>query len=168
MYVMKNIIKEFLEPTNEEKKELWKKCVFVFDTNVLLNLYRYSAKTRMSLLEAFESLKDRIWIPYQVAYEFMRKRCEVIYETVHRYDSFKYEIETFIRKATDTLRLASKDEEINELNRYLFKWLDSNKERNLLVENVSNDEILSQILSIFDGRVGAKVSEDELSQIKKE
>lgn len=57
---MKNTIKEFIEPTNKEKQELWQKAVF--DTNVLLNLYRYSAKTRKSLLAAFENFKDRVWI----------------------------------------------------------------------------------------------------------
>ena len=165
---MKNAIKEFLEPTNDEKQGLWEKCVFVFDTNVLLNLYRYSAKTRTSLLAAFESFKDRIWIPYQVAFEFMRKRCEVIYETVHRYDQFSKEIDAFTSKATETLRLTPKDEEINDLKRYLYKWLDSNKERNLLVENASDDEILNRILSIFDGRIGDKVDDEELSRIKKE
>lgn len=165
---MKNAIKEFLEPTNDEKQGLWEKCVFVFDTNVLLNLYRYSAKTRTSLLAAFESFKDRIWIPYQVAFEFMRKRCEVIYETVHRYDQFSKEIDAFSSKATETLRLTPKDEEINDLKRYLYKWLDSNKERNLLVENASDDEILNRILSIFDGRIGDKVDDEELSRIKKE
>lgn len=165
---MKNAIKEFLEPTNDEKQGLWEKCVFVFDTNVLLNLYRYSAKTRTSLLAAFESFKDRIWIPYQVAFEFMRKRCEVIYETVHRYDQFSKQIDAFTSKATETLRLTPKDEEINDLKRYLYKWLDSNKERNLLVENASDDEILNRILSIFDGRIGDKVDDEELSRIKKE
>ena len=89
---MKDTIKEFLEPTNQEKQELWEKAIFVFDTNVLLNLYRYSAKTRNSLLMAFESFKGRIWIPYHVAYEYMRRRCEVIYETVQRYEQFKKEI----------------------------------------------------------------------------
>ncbi|WP_044976749.1 PIN domain-containing protein [Ruminococcus sp. HUN007] len=165
---MKNAIKEFLEPTNSEKQELWEKCVFVFDTNVLLNLYRYSAKTRSSLLAAFERFKDRIWLPYQVAFEFMRKRCEVIYETVHRYEQFKKEIDAFTTKVTDTLRLTSKDDEINDLKRYLYKWLDINKERNLLVENASDDEILEQILSIFDGRIGDKVEDEELTQIKNE
>lgn len=165
---MKTAIKEFLEPTNEEKQQIWEKCVFVFDTNVLLNLYRYSAKTRSSLLAAFESFKDRIWIPYQVAYEFMRRRCDVIYETVHRYDKFKEEIDTFTTKATETLRLTSKDDEIIELQRYLCKWLDSNKERNLLVDSSSSDEILDQILLIFEGRVGKKVDEEELTEIKKE
>ena len=66
------------------------------------------------------------------------------------------------------MRLTPKDEEINELKRYLYKWLDSNKERNLLVENASDDEILNRILSIFDGRIGDKVDDEELSQIKKE
>ena len=64
---MRNTIKEFIEPTNKEKQDLWEKAVFVFDTNVLLNLYRYSAKTRNSLLSAFESFKDRVWNPNQAA-----------------------------------------------------------------------------------------------------
>lgn len=165
---MKKVIKEFLEPSKKEKQELWEKAVFVFDTNVLLNLYRYSAKTRNSLLNAFESLTGRIWIPYQVAYEYMRKRCEVIYETVQRYDQFKKEAETFTGKAVETLRLTSNDEEVSELKRYLFKWLDSNKERNLLVLNPEEDEILEKILKIFDGKVGDIVPESELDVIKKE
>ena len=105
---MKNTIKEFIEPTNKEKQELWQKAVFVFDTNVLLNLYRYSAKTRKSLLAAFENFKDRVWIPYQVAYEYMRKRCEVIYETVQRYEQFKKEMQNFTNNAIETLRLTSR------------------------------------------------------------
>ena len=120
------------------------KAVFIFDTNVLLNLYRYSAKTRNSLLGAFESLKERAWIPYQVAYEFMRRRCEVIYETVQRYTQFEKEIQAFTQKTTDILRPT--DEEFSELNRFLIKWLNSNKEQNLLVQNATKDEILEKIL----------------------
>lgn len=165
---MKNAIKEFIEPTSKEKQQLWEKAVFVFDTNVLLNLYRYSAKTRNSLLAAFESFKERVWIPYQVAYEYMRKRCEVIYETVQRYDQFKKEIDIFTGKAIDTLRLTSGDEEVSELTRYLIKWLDSNKDRNLLVLSAEKDEILDKILTIFDGRVGNNIDAAELERIKEE
>lgn len=165
---MKSVIKEFIEPTSKEKQILWESAVFVFDTNVLLNLYRYSAKTRNSLLAAFESFKDRIWIPYQVAYEYMNKRCEVIYETVQRYEQFKKEIDAFTNKVVETLRLTSNDDEISELKRYLFKWLDSNKDRNLLVLSAEEDEILEKILHIFEGRVGAPIDETELNLIKEE
>lgn len=165
---MRSAIKEYIEPSSKEKQELWEKAIFVFDTNVLLNLYRYSAKTRNSLLDAFQSFRDRVWIPYQVAYEYMRKRCEVIYETVQRYDQFKKEIDAFTNKAIDTLRLTSSDDEISDLKRYLFKWLDSNKDRNLLVLNAEADEILDKILTIFEGKVGVKLSQDEIDAIKKE
>ena len=165
---MKNIIKEYIEPSTAQKQALWEKAIFVFDTNVLLNLYRYSAKTRNSLLDAFESFHDRVWIPYQVAYEYMRKRCEVIYETVQRYDQFKKEIDSFTSKAVETLRLTSNDEEISDLKRYLFKWLDNNKDRNLLVLSAEEDEILDKILAIFDQRVGLSPSDEELRTIKEE
>lgn len=165
---MRNRIKEFIEPTNKEKSKLWKEAVFVFDTNVLLNLYRYSAKTRNSLLESFDNFKDRVWIPYQVAFEYMNKRCEVIYETVLRYDQFRKEIDSFTNKAVEILRLTSNDEEISDLKRYLFKWLDNNKDTNLLVLSAEKDEILEKILTIFEGRVGKPIEEAQLKEIKEE
>lgn len=165
---MKRVVKEYIEPTNEDKQELWKKAVFVFDTNVLLNLYRYSAKTRDSLLAAFENFKDRVWIPYQVAYEYMRKRCDVIYETVQRYAQFKKEIDSFTNKAIDSLRLMPNDDEISDLKRYLIKWLDGNKDRNLLILSAEDDEILDKILKIFNGKVGKQIDENELNMIKEE
>ena len=165
---MRNTIREFIEPSNTDKRQLWEKAVFIFDTNVLLNLYRYSAKTRNSLLGAFESLKERVWIPYQVAYEFMRRRCEVIYETVQRYTQFEKEIQAFTQKTTDILRLTPTDEEFSELNRFLIKWLNSNKEQNLLVQNATKDEILEKILMIFNERVGSNIDESELKHIIEE
>lgn len=165
---MKSRVEEFLEPSNKEKQDLWENAVFVFDTNVLLNLYRYSAKTRNSLLEAFEILKDRMWIPYQVAYEYMNKRCEVIYDTVQRYEQFKKEIDNFKNKAIETLRLTSNDDEISELNRYLYKWLDNNKDNNLLVLSTEDDEILHKLLDLFNGRVGEEYSEEEIKEICKQ
>ncbi|MBR0380908.1 MAG: DUF4935 domain-containing protein [Eubacterium sp.] len=165
---MKNTIREFLEPNKSEKKELWDSAVFVFDTNVFLNMYRYSSKTRQSLLNAFDSLDGRVWIPYQVAYEYMKDRCNVIYESVLRYDSFKNEMRKFEEEARKTLRLNHDDVEIQELGRYLGKWLDVNKEKNLLVLNPTQDEILDHILRIFDGKVGRELSEDELESIREE
>ena len=68
---MRNAIKEFIEPSDYEKHNLWENAIFVFDTNVLLNLYRYSAKTRKSLLDAFESFMDCIWFRFVVGFVFV-------------------------------------------------------------------------------------------------
>jgi len=65
---MRNAIREYIELSDVEKKSLWDTATFVFDTNVFLNLYRYSQKTRDALLDAMTQLEDRIWMPYHVAY----------------------------------------------------------------------------------------------------
>ena len=57
--------------------ELWKEAIFVFDTNVLLDLFRYSANTRNELLEIIDKLDDRIWIPHQFFYEYHRNKMTI-------------------------------------------------------------------------------------------
>ena len=42
---MEKIYREYKEFTDEEFQQLWKDCLFVFDTNILLNFYRYSKKS---------------------------------------------------------------------------------------------------------------------------
>mgnify|MGYP000225931369 FL=1 len=84
---MKNAIKEYIEYSNEEKRNLWDTATFVFDTNIFLNLYRYSNKTRNQLLESLEYLKTRIWMPYQVALEFCKDRYGVIDEVNRRFEN---------------------------------------------------------------------------------
>lgn len=165
---MKNAVKEFIELTNDEKQELWGKAVFIFDTNVLLNLYRYSQGTRDSLLKAFESLKSRVWIPHQIAYEYMKNRCEVIYESVQQYDALKSKGEAFTRDIKETLRLNSEDKDLAELDKYLCNWLEKNKKRHLLVTNPSKDEILDRVLNLFNEKVGEEVSGEELEALKRE
>ena len=51
---MRDTIKEYIELSDKEKNDLWNTATFVFDTNVFLNLYRYSNKTRNQIIESFE------------------------------------------------------------------------------------------------------------------
>lgn len=68
----------FYQPTDSEYKELWKSGLIVFDTNILLGLYRLPEVARDEVFNAFEQVKERIWIPHQVALEFQRRRFTVI------------------------------------------------------------------------------------------
>mgnify|MGYP003296231733 CR=1 FL=1 len=77
---MKKEIKEYLELSNQEKNKLWQNATFVFDTNVFCDLYRYSIKTKNALLSAFDTLKDRLWMPKQIAYEYMKDRISIVNE----------------------------------------------------------------------------------------
>lgn len=162
---MKDAIREYLELKDEEKEELWKNAVFVFDTNVFLNLYRYSKKTRDILLGAMEQLRDRIWMPNHVAHEFMENRVEVIFETIDRYERLHEETNSFIQVCTDMLRMKKEDSELLGLKNYIETWIDTNKRRDLLVTDVIDDPILDKILDLFDGKVGRGFDEEEIKKI---
>lgn len=48
------------------------------DTNVLLDLYRFSDATREAMLELLAGLGERLFVPHQVMREFWRNRLDVV------------------------------------------------------------------------------------------
>ena len=63
----------YLKPIWEDEKTL-----FVFDTNVLIDLYSFQPESREDFFKVLDKLKDRIWIPYHVGLEFQRRRLDII------------------------------------------------------------------------------------------
>lgn len=165
---MRNAVKEYIEYSDEEKNDLWNTATFIFDTNVFLNLYRYSNKTRNQLLESFEWLKTRIWMPYQVALEFCKDRYEVIDEVNRRFDNLFLETEKLVDNWTNVLRLDSNDSDIKELTQYMKNWVRKKKDSNYYVFNVANDEILNKVLELFNGKTGEEFSLEDKRSIEQE
>jgi hypothetical protein len=85
----------YYRPSDEEFKTLWDKALIVPDTNVLLTLYRLSEATRGKLIEIFELLQERVFIPYQVAYEFQNRRIDVIEDQMKAYENVEEAIGGF-------------------------------------------------------------------------
>lgn len=168
---MRNAIKEYLELSDEAKKGIWNHAVFVFDTNVFLNLYRFSKRTRNTLIDSMERLSGRIWMPNHVAHEFMKDRVEVIFETVDRYTNLQKAVNQLQSNFIQSLRLKDTDKEYVAFQKDIERiqsWLNTHKENNVIVTEVSDDKILDKLLSLFDGKVGNPFSSDELEGIKKE
>ena len=53
-------------------------ALVAIDANVLLNLYRYNARTVEDLLAIFERFGDRLVVPHQAMREFHRNRLAAI------------------------------------------------------------------------------------------
>lgn len=165
---MRNAIKEYIELSNQEKIELWNSATFVFDTNVFLNLYRYSNKTRDQLLDSFEWLKTRIWMPYQVASEFCKDRYSIIDEANRRFDNIENQADKLTNSWKTELRLDSNDSDIEELNKYLKAWITNKKHNNYLTFTATDDVVFGRLLDLFDGKVGKPLNDDEINNIEKE
>lgn len=167
---MRKAIIEYLELSNIEKKELWNNAVFVFDTNVYLNLYRYSKRTSDKLIIAMESYKERTWMPHRVAQEFMKNRVKIIFETIQNYERLLNSANNFVDECQKILNMKTIDDDTNikELQGYLSKWIDNYKKDNLVVSELSNDKILERILDLYEGKVGKAFNASELQELYKE
>nr|WP_315870943.1 PIN-like domain-containing protein [Trichocoleus desertorum] len=75
---MRNLFPGHYKPTENEFEQIWQSCTFSFDTNILLNVYRYTPRSAERLFEIWQKLSDRIWLPHQVAYEYHQERLHVI------------------------------------------------------------------------------------------
>lgn len=79
---MKDLFPGYYSLGEDEEREIWSSCLFVFDANVLLNLYCMKPEDRSRSLRLFAQLGDRLWIPHQVAAEYQRRRAKVIRDQI--------------------------------------------------------------------------------------
>jgi len=172
---MKNTFPGYYRPDDEEFKKLWEDCLFIFDTNVLLNLYRYSPETTNEFLEFLDDISDRIWLPHQAGYEYQKNRLGEIANQEKSYD----ELIKFIDKTQKDLKesllskrhpfLKDANEQIEKLSKIfddISSKLKEKKDEYVLLNE--QDDIRDKITSLFEGKVGAAYSEEKLGKIYKE
>ena len=77
---MRSMFPGYYRPKSEEFAQKFKECIFCFDTNVLLNLYRFTPESRDSLIKVLQhaQIKDRIWLPHRVGFEYQRCRTDAL------------------------------------------------------------------------------------------
>lgn len=75
---MRDEFRGYYPLTETELERLWTRGAIVLDTNVLLNLYKFRVDAREGMFNVLEAVRDRLWIPHQVALEYHRNRETVI------------------------------------------------------------------------------------------
>lgn len=156
---MKEAIWEYIPPSNQEKKALWDRAVFVFDTNVLLNLYRCTKETSESLLSAMEGLKGRVFLPHQVAWEYGRRRTEVIFERAAMAPVRK-KMDEFLTLVLREFRMKEEHARYKGLKRYVEKWVEDSSRENTMAGDPADDKVLVRLLALFDGCTGTEYADE--------
>ena len=77
----------YINLTPEIEKTIWEKGVFIFDTSSICEMYKLNQASRESVSHIISTLKNRIWIPGHVQYEYTKNRIEVINETIKKSQS---------------------------------------------------------------------------------
>jgi hypothetical protein len=171
---MKSSFPGWYAKTPEELKTLWENAIIVPDTNILLHLIRHSASVRGQLTGVFERKKEALWIPYQVGMEFQKRRLDVQQQTLDAYERLAADMTTFVNQAKNKLNqyrahpvieidreLAALDVYAGDFETRLAEWRSKHPTDELAAS-------FGRVTELFEGRVGARPSEDRLAAIRKE
>lgn len=177
--------------TQEDYKKLFEEGLFVFDTNVLLDLYRLPNEAKEDLFKILESkqLKNRVWLPFQVHLEYVynkngeirgqNTKFDVVSDKVDGFQGEIQKLATTIKGEIDELDLKKRHSSIKAekyINDELFKAsIDKlNKFKEELSElkkkqpDIADKDVIGdRIATIFEDKVGKGFDKAELQEIYK-
>lgn len=152
---------------------MWRQCVFAFDANMLLNIYRYTPETQEKFFAILERLKERIWIPYQAASEYFKRQEDVIQSQFKVYEDVKAKLDTDLEKLAKQLEESYrrhpsiKIEDIVEPIKAALTQAKNSLRRDQ--ENHPNfsesDPLCEKVVELFDGKTGERFSDAKLAEI---
>ena len=179
---MKDKFPAYYSPTSQDFDDLWEKCTFILDTNVLLGLYRYSPETLQELVDTLKilSASNRLWIPHQAALEYHKNRLSVINKENSKYKQISGIVTHHIKALKEDLKKADRirknthaasivaaldkviDKSSEEIQQELKKHIDKQPDRTV------NDEIRDTLSDLFKGKIGAPYNQTRLDNIYEE
>lgn len=161
---MKKALHEFFRLSDDEFNSLWRDGLISFDSNALLNLYRFSPKSRDAMVELIKAYSDRIRLPHQFALEYARNRPKVIVRQVKCYSDAQRDLSSFER---DRIRSKRQHPHLSEdtyraLGRVSEELIGKRKELESLL---SNDPYAEFLLTTCAGKIGEAPDGNRLNEL---
>jgi hypothetical protein len=150
----------FYEP-GESFTRHYDTCVFVFDANVLLHIYKYTPSTRRQFFGILKKLRDRIWIPHQAAYEYNRRRLDVIRAQREAYKVVEVLLTKLAQQVDTSLEPYERHAvlQTGRTARTIKAAIEKEKQKARALaqkhpDSLEQDPIRDQLEALFTGRIG--------------
>ncbi|MBT1664368.1 PIN domain-containing protein [Curtobacterium flaccumfaciens] len=172
---MRDKYPEYFPPSDETKQDVWQTGLIVLDTSALLNAFRYEETAREALLNALRSNADQLWIPAQVANEFLNKRESVTRSVTKQSRDIENEVDKtrdslleFIRKAFRVHPFLDR-EALEKATITSFGSISDHihSARDQFDDTVA-DATFATLVELYDGKVGTRPSDEEQETLDKE
>ncbi|WP_223546714.1 PIN-like domain-containing protein [Pseudomonas sp. A-B-19] len=164
---MKKMFPGYFSNDPDILNDIWGRCLFVLDANVLLSLYRYSNETRSELFEIFKLLNDRLWVPHQVASEYLVNRVSVIGQQVKVYDDAVKSVEDLRRSFENPKQHPFVQDETLKAAIVSFEKVveDLGSNKKVYLQKIEVDDVKAGLEKLLDGRVGESLTEEEVADV---
>lgn len=166
-------------PEDSRVREAFESGLIVLDTNVLLNVLRYSPVAREELMQVLGGIADRCFVPHQVAVEYNRNRVRVVSdrhkeleEAAAEIGSIRSKVQAVVNNIRHRRTLASEDIHLLEGSvTTFFSALQRASNDAADLYDLDPDHMVgakdpwtAQLDRLLTGRVGEKPSDEDLAQ----
>ena len=167
---MKNTFPGYCKKSEIEIKKIWENGIILFDTNVLLNLYRYSDSTRDTILDLISKFSKQIYLPHQAGLEYNRNRYEVIAEQEKAYKEFLDKITQIQKDLQSTNKPPFLSTKIDKNLNSVFEDVSAEVQDSIqkYCDYLKDDPIYNKISELFENRITEPFTKEMLEEIYKE
>ncbi len=155
-------------------KKMWKTAIFVPDTNVLLDIFRFPPASSKGLLKILKHLKDqdRLWIPYQFAHEYLKELPRIKYDIQEDDKKRMKVLNQWIKNVVDELNefddltdyeLGGKITKIESIFKAIRGGLREHRKKHK--ERLDTEDLKGEIAKLFADRISAPYNDQKLAEI---
>lgn len=189
--MLETLLKVHQDAENIDFKSMWSEGLFVFDANVLLDLYRLPESASNDLINVLKNtdFNSKIWIGFQVILEFLNNRHEAISDQKNKFNTVRGLVEDAIIQYDEVFDSLSKElsklklkqrHSLIDPEKFITEdkissgkaFLDAFIEELSILENKQSDvndvdKMKDIVLKIFEGKIGESLSKKDLEEIYK-
>ncbi|EZP33263.1 PIN-like domain-containing protein [Pseudomonas sp. RIT288] len=183
------LLKTHCELDQDALDKLWEKGTFVFDSNVLLDLYRLPQEAKNELLSVLRKpeIKNRIWIAFQGLLEFLNNRHDAIGDQKSKFETVRGKLRQAISSYEETFKTLSVELAKLKLRRrhslinpekfisteniatginFVYDFIDELNDLEKKQRDVHDeDETKKDVLNIFQGKIGRGLSKKQIADL---
>lgn len=167
---MKSHFPAYCKLNHDDVDEIFDDCIFVFDTNALLDLYRVPKDTAEKILEVFKANIERIRVPYHVSEEYCSDLKGVITTQIGKVEDARSKFDNFykfIAEKRNQPHISSNA--LNKLN--LFKKVfekELKEHEDYLWDELRYGYMNNSLIEILEGALFEQFTEEKINEIEKE
>jgi hypothetical protein len=143
---------------DDDRQVFFTDALIVLDTNVLLDLYRYTSEARNQVLAGLALVKPRLWLPHRVGSEFIRGRRGVVADRTDKLQKAKSQLERTLREAWNDVQTAA-----NEVKGLLDQFAADEHGQSELDEMI-NEEGFRQLIEPWRDELSQRIDKLKNSQ----
>lgn len=146
------------------------RAIVVLDTNVMLDMYRFSRPTSQRFLDLLEHIVERLWLPHQVGLEFLRRRPLVRDELTANHGARIDELRKLVNKFESAEKKShvghdkAEADFIAATKQYIKYLTDERDDLRRWATAQHDDEVLATFRRYYDQRTGRRPSPEWIQQ----